>query len=211
MRHLVFSMFVVVAVLSSPAKAGQEDLHISFRGENIGTVEEFRVVDVDGQRATVRLVATFPSFAQVLDRTLQARGNLLDRCSRRLFWIGGTSIRDAGSSLGLSSSVRYEQWLCTRFGDTRLGRVTGFVEWRLSVEPGQRDLTISGHVENIRGLQNDLEGLLGLRVRESVSIPLPCTQAYPAVENIRFSVDDAVRIAVTFSVNGDLLNALECL
>ena len=139
--------------------------------------------------------------------------------------MGGTSIRHYGASLGLSSRVRYEQWVCGFLGDHRIFRDTRTIEWRLFVEPNRLDkLRISAQVDNVRNLQNDLEQLLNLRVREDIAIPLPidcggcpCDQVIsdlqPAVDDFRFedAGDGAVRVTVAFSIASDLSDVLGCL
>ncbi|MDE0101647.1 MAG: hypothetical protein OXN89_04650 [Bryobacterales bacterium] len=173
----------------------------------------------------IPLAADFPQFTDTLDRKLRGQGNLLDGCSGRLLWIGETSIRDGGESLALSSKLRYEQWLCTGIGDTRLLRDTRVVQWRISVEPAPLDeLRLVALVENVEGLNNQLEEALGLRVREEVDIPFPsdcgrceCSEVADmldaTLESTRFrSTDDGgVRVEAIFSGTGDLTDVLGCL
>ena len=221
---LVIALIVGASLPAISARQGALD--INFQGQAVGTVEQLRLVPSDGDssKLAVHLTAVLPAFTETLDRVLTGRGNFLDRCSRRLLWVGRTSIRNHGVSLALSSRVRYEQWVCG-FIKTRLLRDTKTVQWRLFVEPAPlQDLRISGQVENVVSLQNDLERALGLRVRQDIAIPLPascgpceCAQItdalHPAFEAARFSDagNGAVRIAVTFSVSNDLTGALQCL
>ena len=112
-----------------------------------------------------------PSFTQTLDRVLGSQGNF-GGCSSRLYWAGSTSIGQYGTSLVLSSRVRYEQWVCgiPLLGDRYIFQDTKTVDWRLFVDPARLDnLRISAQVENVQNLQNDLERALGLRVREDIT------------------------------------------
>ena len=225
---IVLIPFVLGSTLeASEAATEADDLDIAFRKQVIGTVEGLHVEAAanDSSNLMVRLVARFTSLTGVLDDALRAQNNFLKRCSRRLYWVGNTSIRHYGGSLGLSSRVRYEQWVCGLFGDHRLLRNTKTVEWRLFVEPAPlNNISISAQVTNVRSLQNDLERLLGLRVRDNIAIPLPtdcgacdCEQLSaalrPEIESLRFedAGNGAVRMVLMFSVASDLTDVLKCI
>lgn len=202
-------------------------LDIDFHGVVIGEVEGIRIEpgDPSASTLTVLLEARIVSPAETIDRVLSGRGNMRGGCSSRLYWVGGTSVRHYGAALGLSSRVRYEQWVCGFLGDHRIFRDTRTVEWRLFVEPNRLDdLRISAQVENVRNLQNDLEQLLNLRVREDIAIPLPidcggcaCDQVIgalePVVDDFRFedTGDGAVRVTAAFSIASRLGHVLGCL
>ena len=219
---------LAVLALGTPASgtALQDGaLDIDFHGLAIGAVEGLRIESGDPSTLTVVLEARLVSPAETIDGVLSSRGNMRGGCSSRLYWVGGTSIRHYGAALGLSSRVRYEQWVCGFLGDHRIFRDTRTIEWRLFVEPNRLDkLRISAQVENVRNLQNDLEQLLNLRVREDIAIPLPidcggcpCDQVVsdlrPAVDDFRFedAGDGAVRVTVAFSIASDLSDVLGCL
>lgn len=170
------------------------------------------------------LAADFPQFTGTLDRMLHERGDFLDGCSKRLLWIGETSIQDAGESLVLSSKVRYEQWICSWLGDARLFWDTRVVQWRISVNSAPLDeLRLVAEVANVKGLNNTLEDIFGLRFRKEIDIPFPadcgnceCSQVADLInatlESTRFlqTGDGAVRVEATFSISGDLTNLLKC-
>ena len=178
----------------------------------------------DPSTVLLRVEARLTAFADVLDQVLGARGNI-GSCSRRLYWVGETSVRGYGDALSLSSRVRYEQWICGFLGDHRILRDTKTVEWRLFVEADRLDsIRISAQVENVRNFNNALERRLGLRVREDIAIPLPtdcgtcnCDQItealQPALEEVRFESagEGDVRVVVTFSAANDLTDILRCL
>ena len=201
-------------------------LEVEFDGQIIGAIEGLRIQSANDDSSTllVQLTANFPGFTGTLDRMLRQQGNF-GSCPSRLYWSGGSSIQRDGASLALSSRVRYEQWVCSSwFGRTRLFRDTKTVDWRIFVEPAPLDeLLIVAEVDNVRNLQDDLEDLLGLRVREQIKIPLPaycgsceCAEIVnilgPAVEAARFSGNGGdLRAEVTFSVASDLTDALACL
>ena len=225
---LTRALLALLAIGSTPASgtALQDGaLDIDFHGLVIGAVEDLRIESGSPSTLTVVLEARIASPAETIDRVLSGRGNMLGGCSSRLYWVGGTTVRHYGAALGLSSRVRYEQWVCGFLGDHRIFRGTRTVDWRLFVEPGRlHDLRISAQVENVRNLQNDLEQLLNLRVREDVAIPLPahcggcdCDEVVgalePAVDDFRFedAGDGAVRVTVGFSMASDLDDVMACL
>ena len=202
-------------------------LEIEFEGQTIGAIEGLRIQPAadNPSRHLVQLTASFPGFTGTLDRILREQGNF-GSCPSRLYWSGGSSVRRDGASLALSSRVRYEQWVCSSFwGKTRIFRDTKTVAWRISVESSPLDeLLLVAEVDNVRSLQDDLERLLGVRVRDEIKIPLPaycgsceCDKIVdilgPAVESTRFSRTSGggMRIEVKFSVASDLTGALGCL
>lgn len=225
-RRLVGLVLLSLMIAVSPVAAQSRVPNIAFGGRDVGVVERLSL-EASGDPSTVllRVEARLTEFADVLDQVLGARGNILGGCSSRLHWAGETSVRGYGDALSLSSRVRYEQWVCGFLGDHRVFRDTKTVEWRLFVEADRLDsVRISAQVENVRSLQNDLEQILGLRVREDVAIPLPtdcgtcsCDQVIeallPALEDVRF--EDAgegdMRVVVTFSAANDLKDILQCL
>ena len=202
-------------------------LKIEFEGQAIGAIDGLSVqaANDDPSSLLVQLTASFPAFTNTLDRILRKQRNF-GSCPSRLYWSGGSSMRGDGASLALSSRVRYEQWVCSSFwGKTRIFRDTKTVDWRILLEPAPLDeLLLVAVVDNVRSLQDDLERLLGLRVREEIKIPLPaycgsckCAEIVdildPAVESTKFSPigDGGVRLEVTFSVASHLTGALGCL
>ena len=212
LTRAVLALLAIGTATASGTARQDGALDIDFHGLVIGAVEDLRI-DSGG-----------PS-TLTIDRVLSGRGNMLGGCSSRLYWVGGTTVRHYGAALGLSSRVRYEQWVCGFLGDHRIFRDTRTVDWRLFVEPDRLDnLRISAQVDNVRNLQNDLEQLLNLRVREDVAIPLPthcggcdCDQVVgalePVVDDFRFedAGDGAVRVTVAFSMASDLGDVMGCL
>ena len=215
-----------VAAVQRAHPSSSSGMEIEFEGHKIGAIDGLSLEPAhdDSSSFLVRLTASFPAFTNTLDRMLREQGNF-GSCSQRLCWAGQSSIRRYGASLAMSSRVRYEQWVCGFLGDHRIFRDTKTVDWRISVEPAPLDrLQLIAQVDNINSLQNDLELLLGLRVREVIKIPLPaycgsceCAEIVDilgtAVESTRFSRASAgnVRVDVTFSLASDLSDALGCL
>ena len=228
LSRLSHFLIIAVAVFGFCAPAGVDAQDIDVQGQTIGSIDGLKLGSDPNDASTlvVRLTANFPSFTHALDHILVTRGNL-GSCSKRLYWVGNTSIREDGASLALSSRLRYEQWACGLpiIGDKRIFRDTKTVDWRVFVVPALLDnLRVTAQVENVRNLQNDLEERLDLRVREEISIPLPaycgvceCSEIMdalrPTVEAAQFShvEDDMMRLTISFSMASDLSRALDCL
>ena len=157
----------------------------------------------------------------------QMGGRLGVSCSRNVYWDGQTRIRSGGSSIQLSTRIRYEHWVCAIL-KTRLFRKTFDVEWTIRVnEPARlENLVFTAQLRNIRGVPGELEQWFNLqeRIRRDVRIPIPadcgrcqCSSLIedltPIAEQFEFEVRDGVDIVVkgVFSASSDLSGVVQCL
>ena len=194
---------------------------ITFEGRTIGTVESIQFENVEN-RSLIYLTARFVSLSSVLDAHLAQKGNLLgSRCSQRLYWAGGTSVRAAESALYLTSRIRYEQWICTSLFKTRLLRDTKTLDWKISVGPGPiDDLRIITQIENLRNFPNDLETSLRRPLETSFNLPDDCGSCTCSkvarifetkLDELQFRTDNSdVVLTATLTAKGDTANAQEC-
>lgn len=158
--------------------AAIHDTAIVLQGRQVGTVESIDLssaADAAG-RTDMIVTASFDDFEADLDRYLQGRGTFQNRCSRRIYWVGDTTVLETGASLRLSSEVRYEQWACSSLGNARLLSRTKSVHWSLDVPPAPLDeVAVNARLEDIVDFPDAVERTFGLRVREEIPIPLPPT------------------------------------
>ena len=198
---------------------------ITLEGRQVGTVESIDLWNDYGDTDRVNLVvkASFPAFEADVDRYLRGRGFFRNRCSRRIYWVGDTSVLEAGSVLRLSSRVRYEQWACTSLGDARLLSETRSVHWSLYVARAPlSEVAVTATLDDIVDFPDTVERMFGLRVREEIPIPIPpacgacdCSAVIellqPAFEAIAFSDQgDRMEVTTTFSTR-DPWQAMSCL
>ena len=198
-------------------------LDIAVDDEVIGTVESLVIESAEDDRVLFDVRARLPSFPQFLDRLMVRRGDLIESCAQDLHWVGDTSIRDYGQSLGLESSIRYELWECDIF-NTRVIRSSHSVAWRVYLHPESLgNLRITAQVEDVSDIPPPVEEALGLRVTREIDIPMPtdcgrceCSQLLdelnPVSEATRFSREgDDIQITVRLSMSNRIMSALECL
>ena len=201
------------------------DTAIMLQGRAIGTVES---IDLSGAsaaagRTDMVVTASFDDFEADLDRYLQGKGTFQNRCSRRIYWVGGTTVLETGARLRLSSEVRYEQWACSSLGNARLLSRTKSVHWSLYVPRAPLDeVAVNARLEDIVDFPDAVERTFGLRVREEFPIPLPptcgtcdCSEVMellqPAFETIAFS-EQGNRVQVTMTISmRDPWDAMACL
>ena len=223
-KYFVMMLIVSVGCLLPISAVPEWEFEIPYDGQRIGSVKIDIVPDTtDQSRALVSAAARFDSFTQTLDRILGSRGDFLGGCSKRLYWAGGTRVRDAGASLGLASRARYEQWLCGAI-KTRLLRDTKTFHWRVLVRANRiENIRLEARVENIENFPNDLERAFGLRVTEILRLPIParcgkcsCSEMTrdlePVFRGAQFSMDGGtLRLKVEFSIKNDLLVIMPCM
>ena len=177
---LLIPALLVAAGSYTPTTAGQ-GAAIVLHGDIIGTVDGISLAPNSESPSAppMHLTVTFPSFTQTVDRALRGQGNFINSCSRRLYWLGKTSILQYGSSLSLSSVARYEQRLCSSFNSffSRIIRpvtATKAVHWRLFVKPSPlANLHVSIEITTVADIQSDLETAFSLRASEDIPLPLP--------------------------------------
>ncbi len=197
---------------------------ITLEGRQVGTVENIDLwSDYGGaDRMNIVVKASFPDFEADLDRYLRGKGLFQNRCSRRIQWVGGTSIRETGAVLRLSSRVRYEQWACSSLGNVRLLSQTRSVHWSMYATRAPIDeVAVTATLDDIVDFPDRMERMFGLRVREQIPIPLPpacgkcdCAKVIewlqPAFEAIAFSERGGrMEVTTTFST-GDPWQAMTC-
>ena len=228
MKYCAITVAIVAILWTSSVSA--EGLDIKLQGRRIGSVENIIIEgdDEDSSRLLINLTAKFGSFTQDLDRFLRSKGNFAKKCSTRIYWSGNTSVRGTGKGLRLSSRLRFEKWICKKvFGKairTKIVRDTKTVHWRLFIKRARIDqIRISAQVENIKNFPDDLEKLLGLRIREEIKVPIParcgkckCSQITdslkPVFENVKFwRTDETIHVKVEFSILGDVTKLSHCL
>ena len=202
-----------------------QDTAIVLQGRQVGTVES---IDLSGAadaagRTDMIVMARFDDFEADLDRYLQGKGTFQNRCSRRIYWVGDTTVLETGARLRLSSEVRYEQWACSSLGNARLLSRTKSVHWSLYVPRAPLDeVAVNARLEDIVDFPDAVERTFGLRVREEIPIPLPptcgqcdCSEVMellqPAFEEVDFSARGS-RMQVTMTISmRDPWDAMACM
>lgn len=209
--------FLVVASVNG------KEIPIKFKGQKIGSVFTEKIkISEDADRIIVATPIEFDSITQAIDNYLKKQGDFIDGCSKRLYWVGGTSIRETGKVLKLSSRARYEQWSCTKiFGKrlkTRLFRDTKTVHWELFFD--QEKSKIIARLTNIKNFPGSLERWFGLTFEKEIDIPVPeqcgkcsCKETVdPKLERADFSQpsDGKVVLEMAVSFKKDFAMALRC-
>ena len=222
--RLLCSLLALIFLLNGTASESQQHgIPIPYDGRTIGFVEIVGIAnDETNSRLSLDLSARFPEFPRELDRAMAARRNLGSN-THRLFWAGGTRIVGSGSVLRMATRLRYEWWPDLGFGRTRALRDTKTVDWHAFVVPNQFDkLEIGLTIDNIRGLGNDIERLLGARITRQTGINLParcgacsCDEIFaevrPTAEAVRFSHDSRnVTLRTTISLESNLPAVTRC-
>ena len=224
---LIFMLIPLISSATISAYA-QSSYPIIYRGKQIGKVN---YINLTGDKSTpgklqLKLAAIFPKFAANIDRLLKQRGNF-GSCSKRLFWIGNTRVRDANRTLKLTSRIRYEQWTCVRvLGKTiktRIFRDTKSVDWRIYLKNKKLSkLIIGARVQNVQNFPNFVERLLGLRVDHGTTIPIPIKCGRCSCDSLSKSLDVRLvsarftqknrdtSVQLNFSFSGNLGTALSC-
>ena len=198
---------------------------ITLEGRQVGAVESIDMWSDPGNTARVNVMvkASFDDFEADLDRYLDGKGYFQNRCSQRIYWVGDTAIREAGTALRLTSRVRYEQWACSSLGEARLLRETRAVQWSVRVPraPIER-VVVAAALEDIVDFPDAVERMFGLRVSEEIPIPLPercgtcdCDEVVellkPVFEAIAFT-DRGDRLEITFTLStADPWQAMACI
>lgn len=205
--------------------AAIHDTAIVLQGRQVGTVES---IDLSGAadaagRTDMVVTASFDDFEADLDRYLQGKGTFQNRCSRRIYWVGDTTVLETGARLRLSSEVRYEQWACSSLGNARLLSRTKSVHWSMYIPRAPLDeVAVNASLEDIVDFPDAVERTFGLRVREEFPIPLPaecgkcdCSEVVellqPAFEEVAFSARES-RMHVTMTISmRDPWDAMACM
>ena len=215
--HLIILLILTVTFII-PAFAQQITVHtqsVTHEGDRIGKLEV--KIDEDSlirERIQSELIVHFDNLPDFIDDFITSKGDLPRSCSKRLYWVGNTHVRNTGRNLDLSSRVRYEQWLCAWL-KTWLFRDTKTIDWHLEIQWGRRDSSeriLVAQVDNIRNFPNWLEDWLGLRFRKKVSFSIPkrcgkclCSEietvADPQLGSVNFSTDSSSRVVMTASVS----------
>ena len=220
MRTVITIVLVGICVLASAA-----EIFPSTVG-NVGV--ELKPHQDDQSRFVVIVTTDVPNFTMVIDHVMKEMGNL-GTCSRDLRWRGKTSIRYRGKSLGMRSSVVFQSRICKpKLKMAIFPRVPASVEWKLLMTPTPlplplNELKITAEIENIEYLPYFIEKVLGLRIKESFSIPLPdkcgrcdCTQMFnkwiPELESVNFDGKGSdVQVRAVFTMPSRLHAVLACL
>ena len=223
----VLIIVVWCLVSSSPLSAASAygGQPIRIEGRKIGWVKPFDIeLDESKPRQTIELSAVFPNFSAALDAHFSEKGNLRS-CSNRFYWRGDTSIDRIGHDMRLSSDVAYEKWNCEggAMFTFKIFGVVGTIDWILEIRPAPlQRLYIDARVTNIRGVDNNIEKLFGLRFSESIPIPLPpkcgictCTNLAANLDanlsSVNFSrMEDDIILTAKFSASSDIGNLFAC-
>lgn len=220
--RLPAACFTLLALLPSTATA--EVPQIKIDGQEIGVLEDIDISGGDNDdRTRITLTARFWNLPRDLDANLKARGNILGKCSQRLYWVGNTRITEYGPILRLTSRLRYEQWLCSSLFKTRLLRDTKTVRWSVFINPSSlADLSVHIRLDDVVNFPDDLERWFDLRIQRSIPIPIPqtcgrCPCSYitqetgPTFDSVNFAAHNDHSIAtVAFSLS-ELSKALACI
>ena len=204
--------------------ANGEEIPITFKETIIGSMSEAKIESANADRIVVSISINFEfdRAIKAFDNYLKKRGDFIKGCSKRLYWAGGTKIREAGKILKLSSRVRYEQWTCTKiFGKrlkTRLFRDTKTVHWQLRFD--KKEWKIIAHLENIKKFPGSLEKWFGLKFKKEIDIPVPqncgkcpCEETFqPKLKRSNFSQssDGNVVLDLAVSFENDLVRVAQC-
>ncbi len=162
----------------------------------------------DPESGELTIKVCFDSLPEAIDRVLKEKGNLLQCCSWRLYWVGATTIREAGQTLKLSSRLLYERWVCIPRIQVKLLQDTKTVEWELVLIDYGRELRIVARVTNVRNLAPHLEMLSEMRVAKEIQIPVPMPSEGACsdfeLEEIEFSRDANGRVGLKATVQRPL-------
>ena len=223
-----YSLIAIIALFSIGLASSAFSKDLTWKGRTIGSIGQVEIVDDDSGdparlflRVTTQLDHTLLS---QLDNYLMGQGDFeKDHWSQRLYWVGGTSVLNAGNALRLSSRARYEKWARAWFAKTRLLQDTKTIHWELFVKPATiNNLSVSARLVNIKNFPGFLEKWLGLRIQGDINIPLPtdcgpckCSELVnklkPKMESASFTqVNGAIRLNTMFSGKKDLAGVLEC-
>ena len=224
-QYIVTSLFFVLSFLIATSANGQE-FPIEFSGITFGAIEEIRVDSNNSDRIIFTTIIRFDSITAHLDNYLRNQGNFSNRCSRRLYWSGNTSIRGTGTILKFSSRARYEQWLCSKLGKAKLFRDTKNLHWELFFRQNGKEFEVVARLNNIKNFPNFLEKAFRLRIEKGIKIPIPkrCGQCWckdiqenlnPQLERADFSQRPDGKIvleaAISFSLQQNLIQLTKCL
>ena len=187
---------------------------IGYQGETIGTLRSMEIASTPGSAYgfSLRLTLEFASFTNRLDQLLSDNLERVFGTNRGDLSVGDTVIRQAGSSLRLSTRIRVFE-------------VAQTLTWRLYVPATRVDaLRIHGEVENPQGVIEDED--LGRAIRAAtfdvgISITIPssadcgfwsCAQLVDRlaleVDAVSFSHDGRGTVGLTVTSSGDLTDLL---
>ena len=227
-RGFCQSTWFLAVLFCSPCYADTltlESIPIPYEGRTIGTLEilDHRNSAQEPARFIVDLRARFPDFPDELDAVMQAKGNL-GRPVHEVFWRGGTSIVSAGPVLRMTTLIRYKWRPNFGAGRTTMLDVSRWADWHVFITPGSADeLRLGFSVDNIRGVRNDIEKIVGARITRQTGIELParcgrcaCSDVFalvrPEVETVRFSdQDETVELFASISFALDDPGVLSCI
>ena len=201
----------------------------------IVSVSDLRIVPSSRNQNRTSLYGVFQilDLSGLIDREMENSGNILGRCSKRLFWRGDTEMLEPPNDgkLQLSTRMRYQQWVCAIF-KSKLFSKTDRVHWALSIPQGPiRDkVTLNLQVLQIGSnkdfIEEFLTDLLGIDKLLRVSLPIPeqcggcsCSEVFealqPALDEAEFLQADTktgdVELALEFSIENNLKPILECI
>ena len=229
----MFVKFMAIALFfgmsfSATMTANSQEFPITFNGLNVGAIERFKIDNIDPNRIVFLTNIRFDSLPENIDTYLRQRGDFISGCSKRLYWVGNTSIRGVGTTLKLSSRARYEQWTCIKvLGKrikTRLIQDTKTLDWDLSLEQNGIEFAVIARLTNIRNFPNFLENEFRLRVEKEIKIPIPsrCGKCWCRdiqanldlkLEKADFSQrsDGKINLEVAISLKNDVMALVGCL
>ncbi len=139
-RIWVFPIISPVKVLGAEASLAITD--VSYASDQLQVAGRFRI----------------PDFEKNVDNFMKAEGDLISGCSKRLYWVGPTSLTIANDGARFRTKIRYEQWLCALV-KTRLLRDTKRIDGSfgsLNLN-AQGDFSVGFSVENIRSFPDFIE------------------------------------------------------
>ena len=231
-NRIAVAFLLLTSILYLPIAYSQsfnKKLDIEMHGRKVGVLDnvEFGMHD-NATRTKIKATAKFEDFPTNMDEILGSKGNLLGRCTKRLYWRGNTSLGHHGQDLKLSSRLAYELWSCPSWlpSSARFKYMSDVrtVDWTLFIRPDNlADVKVSAHVRNVRGVPNWLEDLVGVHVTEHIAMKIPelcgacnCSDLTgtmrPKLESVQFDVDNRTTLFIyaEFSTNKNITPLLTC-
>lgn len=227
LRNPIVFLATLVCFSNTAEVWAQGAIPIPYEGRTIGFVDvvDFRNSAQEPSRFFLDLRARFPNFPIELDSAMKEKGNL-GRPVHEIFWLGGTSIVSAGSVLSMTTLIQYK-WrpnIGLGLGRKTMIDISRWADWHLFITPGGSDeLRLGFSVDNIRGVRNDIERLVGARISRQTGIEIParcgrclCSDilplVQPKVETVQFTnQENLVEVLASISFKADESFILSCI